>query len=242
VIDKIVSLLKAWQRLTRAIESLLVDNLSATAPWAAPLIPAYMAFDSMIRVLSFPLWVSIAGAVTVEVVGLSAVSTCFQFWDYNDSKKTSEQRAPMLLALGTAIFYLAIVLTVIVLLDNSPMLHKAAKALLSTLSVCAAVILALRAGHARRLQGIDDLRIERKAQRQERHVRDNSGMLDHDILEAAQITLRRDWRTLNPDERAQVRDMSTYDIMRVYSIPDRTARQWKQLAKRNGNGHKEVVS
>jgi len=57
------------------------------------------------------------------------------------------------------------VLTVNALLDDAPWLFRLAKALLSSLSVCAGVILALRAGHSRRIHEAEKAHEERKAER-----------------------------------------------------------------------------
>jgi hypothetical protein len=54
MIDRTVEGLRGWQRFTRAVEALLIDNIAATSPWLAPLIPAYLAWDSMSKVLAFP--------------------------------------------------------------------------------------------------------------------------------------------------------------------------------------------
>jgi hypothetical protein len=71
----------------------------------------------------------------------------------------------VLLALLTGGFYLLTVLTVNAMLDNSQSVYRLAKTLLSSLSVCAGVVLALRAGHVRRMAEAEQARQERKAER-----------------------------------------------------------------------------
>jgi hypothetical protein len=231
IIDRTVEGLRGWQRFTRAVEALLIDNIAATSPWLAPLIPAYLAWDSMSNILAFPPWVALAGAAVVELLGLSAVSTTFQFWDYNDTRRKSDQRAPVLLAITTALFYLCVVLTVNVMLDSGPALHKAAKALLSTLSVCAAVVLALRAGHSRRLESIEHVRAERRARR---HTSEINYLKKGNLPEIA------DWRALPLNDREVVKGMTTRQVVSRYGVSERTARNWRRYAEERHNGHRVI--
>jgi hypothetical protein len=165
--DRAVRFLNGWRDLTRALEGALVDNLAATSPWLAPLIPAYLGFRNMTGVLGFPPWVGIVGAIVIETLGLSTVHTVFTLWDYNDSRRKSDQRAPMWAALIVAVMYVLIILTVNVLLDyDSEPVEKVAMALLSSLSVVAAITLAVRANHARRVSDIQAEREERRELRQ----------------------------------------------------------------------------
>lgn len=148
----------------RALEETLVDVLAAFVPWLAPAIPAYLAWRNMTGVLGFDPLLAGVGAVVVEFLGLATVSTTITLWDYNDTKRAGEQRAPLWVAGLTALGYIGIVLTVNVLLDDAPTLHLLAQALLSLLSVIGAVTLAVRAQHARRLTAIEAGReAERKA-------------------------------------------------------------------------------
>ncbi len=165
MIDWVVGALQGWLRLIRAIESLLVDAIAATAPWLAPVVPAYMVYGAMKAELGFDQWVAVAGALVVEFLGLSAITTTFQFWDWNDSKNQKDPRAPLAVAIGAALFYLIVVLTVNVILDQATAAHKVAKALLSSLSVIAGIVLAIRSQHARRLAAREQEKAERKAER-----------------------------------------------------------------------------
>lgn len=176
--DTILSFFRTCMGVTRAMELMLVDVIAALIPWLAPVIPAYMAWQHMTSVLEFPGWVAGVGAAVVEFLGLSTVHTTFTFWQYNDERaarrvqhqtkarvkrKTQPKRAagaPVLVAGITAGVYLAVIITVNVLLDDAAMIERMAKALLSLLGTVAAVTLAIRAQHARRLSDAD----ERKAQ------------------------------------------------------------------------------
>lgn len=160
--------------LSQAFERLLVDVVAAFVPWLAPVIPAYLAFHSLYYVLiKDVLWVSIVGAVVVEFLGLATVTTVVQFGDFNasltpnPSPEVRGEKAPFWPAALIAGFYLIVVLTVNVLLDNSEPIQKFAKLLLSTLSVAGAVTISLRGQHRRRV----DLKILRDAKAGEERVR-----------------------------------------------------------------------
>lgn len=224
MIDKIIQILHAWGRLTRAVESILIDNIAATSPWLAPLLPAFMAHQAMSTHLGFPAWVSICGAVVVEFLGLASITTTFQFWDYNDSRRKLDQAAPVRFAGMAAGFYLIVVITVNVMLDPSPWLHRIAKALLSSLSVIAAIILALRAQHSRRLDGIQQERQDRKeARKLSRKIQEPSGNFPEGS----------DWRKLPEEDRRMIHDLSTAEIAARYQVSERTARNWR--SRKNGH-------
>ena len=161
-----VEFLRGWQQFVRATEALIIDVISMTIPWAAPLIPAYMAWEAMTHELLFPAWVALAGAAVVELLGLATINTAFEFWSYNQDKRKSDSRAPVFFALMTAAFYLTVILTVNVLLDPGILLHKLAKALLSSLTICGGTIIALRAQHSRRLDAIVQDKQDRRQLRQ----------------------------------------------------------------------------
>jgi hypothetical protein len=85
------------------------------------------------------------------------------FWQWNDGHKL--ERAPFWFAFGAGLFYVVIVLTVNAALDiwrDSEGVKILAHALLSLLSVDAAVIIAIRAQHASRLNERREKKEERK--------------------------------------------------------------------------------
>jgi len=153
------------QELTRNLERVTLDLVAATTPWLAPLIPAYLAGHNMLAVLGFPLPLAVIGAAVVEFLGLAAVHTTFQFWQWNETG-TGTFRAPTRVAGLVGVFYLAIVITVNVILEvgRVPAVGIAAKALLSLISVAAGVVLALRSQHARRLVEIQQQAVSRLEQ------------------------------------------------------------------------------
>ncbi len=149
------------------IEAGFINAIAAVTPWLAPMIPAYLVYHNMTERLGYPPAFGLIGAVAVEFLGLSAVYTAITFYQWNDSHKA--ERAPFWIAFGAGLFYVVIVLTVNAALDiwpDAPGVKIFAHALLSLLSVDAAVIIAIRAQHARRLNEREDAKAERKAARQ----------------------------------------------------------------------------
>ena len=155
MVEFIVNLLTGWREITNALETTLADNVAATVPWLAPLIPAAIAYDHMGSVLLFDPWLAFVGAAVVELLGLSTVTTTVQFWQYNiagdSTKPEPEGRAPFGMAFAAAAFYFLVVITVNVLLDEAGGTARLAKALLSTLSIVGALTVAIRSQHRRRV-------------------------------------------------------------------------------------------
>ena len=94
-VHNVTAFLRGWSQLTRALEATLVDNLAATIPWLAPIVPAYMIYSSLAGEIGFPHWVAVLSAAVVEFLGLATVSTTFQLWDYNDAKRKTDQHTPV---------------------------------------------------------------------------------------------------------------------------------------------------
>lgn len=150
----------------KKLEAMFIDTVAAVTPWLAPLIPAYLVYHNMTERLGYPPIFGLVGAAAVEFLGLSAVHTAVTFWQWNDAHKI--ERAPFWFAFGAGLFYVVIVLTVNAALDiwqGSDGVKILAHGLLSLLSVDAAVIIAIRAQHARRLNERDEARQERKRAR-----------------------------------------------------------------------------
>lgn len=253
-VQRVTAVLIAWGELTRALEATLIDNLAATIPWLAPVVPAFMIYHSLTAVIHFPAWVGAVSAVVVEFLGLATVSTVFQFWSYNDARRKTDPVAPMRVAAGAAGFYLAVVILVNVILDRAPLEQLVAKALLSTLSSVAAITLSIRAQHARRLGEIAAEKAERKAERAERRLSGNLPAARGEIGELPE-TFRyvsgagntpkaaeklADWRHLSPEEKDRIAAMTPIQVSRTYPVSDRTARAWVALARQNGYHHKEA--
>ena len=161
--------MRRWRSITQAAEGALLDNIAATTPWLAPALPAAIAYGNMTDHLHFDRWLAFVGALVIEFLGLAAVHTAFQLWEFNETKNDSEQAAPFRWSVYAGAFYLFIIIVVNIILETAVALDMwlegsqiVGKALLSFLSVVAAFVLALRSQHARRLAVKEQVKQERR--------------------------------------------------------------------------------
>jgi regulator of replication initiation timing len=161
--------MRRWRSITQAAEGALLDNIAATTPWLAPALPAAIAYGNMVNHLGFDEWLAFVGALVIEFLGLAAVHTAFQLWEFNETKNDSETEAPFGWAVGAGAFYLFIIIVVNIILETAVAIgvwleaaQITGKALLSLLSVVAAFVLALRSQHARRLAVKEQVKQERR--------------------------------------------------------------------------------
>lgn len=162
--DKLLSFFQRALDVNHAVYGLGIDVLAAYSPLLATLIPAWMMFENTSTHLGFPVWVALAAAVVVEVLGISAVHTTVSFWQFNSSlTRKGDLRSPFWVALGTSIAYIVIVLIVNTVLDaasGETMVNVIAGGTLSLLSLVGALIVAVRAQHALRLTGNDPASVQ----------------------------------------------------------------------------------
>jgi hypothetical protein len=215
--------LESLQDTSQTFERVVIDNVSAFTPWLAPLIPASMAYRNMITQLNFSPAISLLGAVAVEFLGLSAVATALEFWKFNEDKRKSDNSAPFIVALLTGVFYVVIILTVNATLELNQSLEVkvAAKAMLSLLSVVAAVIIALRSQHRRRLNDIADEKVQRKAERQQARSQENPG-----VSTESPIKTYADYARFN-ESRNGDGPITAEMLISTHGIPRSTAFRWQ---------------
>ena len=238
--DKLIQTLESWQAVTGKLEGVIVDNVSAAAPWLAPVVPAYLAYSNMTGVLSFPWYIALIAALVVEFLGLATTNTVFTLWEYNRTRKTTAPIAAIWPALSAAGAYIIVVIVVNVLLDLSNPVHVIAKALLSMLSILAAITLAIRAGHARRLAAIKQEREERRVARGKiptsaGNFPGGPGNFPQQAGNLPGNFHRVDWRKLPKDERLAIAQMTPKDVQTRYGVSPKTSRNWVSRA-RAGDG------
>lgn len=138
----------------RGAEASVVNFLSAIAPWGAPLIPATMVFYNLRGLLQFEPWIAFIAAAVVEILGLATVSTAMTFWQSNRKQRANYKKMPVIVPVVCFAWYLLVTITVNVLLEApwQPQvliyIKLIARALLTTLSIPAAVTLSIRAIHS----------------------------------------------------------------------------------------------
>lgn len=201
----------------KRLEAMFIDTVAAVTPWLAPLIPAYLVYHNMTERLGYPPIFGLVGAAAVEFLGLSAVHTAVTFWQWNDAHKI--ERAPFWFAFGAGLFYVVIVLTVNAALDiwqGSDGVKILAHGLLSLLSVDAAVIIAIRAQHARRLTERDEARQERKAARRDATTGKNDATMTRQPATRAEFMTQ--WRANG--------HQSIAELAQELGVNVRTAQRW----------------
>lgn len=144
-------------------EQNLIDRVARFTPWLAPLIPATFAYQSATNdaLLNQPMIIGLLIAATIEGLGLASVHTSLSLFEYiktHDKQKPKVEAAIMLLM---TLFYLAIVVVVNIVLDlQHPTQIVIAKALLSLVSIPAAVTLSIRQLHKAKLADEDEHKAE----------------------------------------------------------------------------------
>jgi hypothetical protein len=234
--------------IIRESEASVVNLLSSVAPWAAPLAPAFMSYTHMTGNMMFPTWVAWAVAIVVEVLGLSSISTILAFWSHNRRYKTEYKRAPTLIAVFSFAFYLFIVLLVNVVIDASKVpgsnldqqwVIVAARALLTLLSVPAAIILAIRTQHKELIDALDDEKAQRKAEKSRERSSSNTGSNgnhrsdDGSYQSDGKRQFFKDIQSGKLQEymNSQGLVMNGPAIAGIYNVSERTAWRWIRAAK-----------
>lgn len=151
-------------------ERAILDALSAVVPYTTAAIPAYLTYLHTRDIMSFPASVALLSAFTVEVLGVTAVSTAIRFYQWNLSHKQVADRAPFWLALSTYVFYVLITLTVNVVLEVYAGVRASAViwaiGLFSLLSLPSGVLISVRSQFGEMLEDKREKADQRKQERQ----------------------------------------------------------------------------
>lgn len=151
-------------------ERSILDLVSIFVPWAVPVIPAYLTYWHTLDMMQFPEWVAWTASFVVEALGITAVSTAIRFWRNNTLYKSQQEKAPFWLAVGVYVFYIAVVLTVNVLLEVTAGERSGtvilAIGLFSLLSFPSGVLISIRAQFREQLEERHERSQERRQARQ----------------------------------------------------------------------------
>jgi hypothetical protein len=215
-------IMDGWRHVIQVSERTLIDNVAATVPWLAPVSPAYMAWHNAVTLLGWPVWVAWVVAAAIEGLGLSVISTAFQLW--------KEKRNTFLVAVGTTVFYLFVVITVNVLLElGFPV--WIAKALLSLLSVPAAVTIALRSQNAQ----IVEQETVKAAQMIETQIHDQERARAEkleDEQRALAVKVAEDdriyQRQVQAEERARAHELK---LLKLQKTPEKVAETFQKVSE-----------
>lgn len=216
-------------------ENSAVNFFSAVAPWLAPLVPMQITVSHMTDYLEFPRWVAWTTGLVVEILGLAAVSTIMRLWRHNQVMRANKDKQPLWIPIAVYVFYLTVILVVIALPElaktRQDWIAVTVKIMLSMLSVPAVITLAIRAQNTEIVQ-------ERQTKRSGKKNLKHSAELPETYRKlTAEFS---DWRTLPRHDKAQVSEMSTAEIVQVYGVTERTARNWRNKSNQNGNAHQRA--
>lgn len=223
--------LNDWIRDT---ENSFVNFLSAFAPWLAPLIPAYMTFQHAKDTLKFPVVFAWTGALVVEILGFSAVSTYLSFWFYNRRNRAESKRAPIILVIVAFAFYLTLIIFSNVLLDTFPdkkWAEIAVRALFTLQTIPAAMLVSVRTQHRELLSEIA---------KERRNMHESSQNYPKNAEKSSESfgKFPKDWRSLEPtltkDQLEEIASL-TPEKMRVWAtqigVTEKTISNWRQSAR-----------
>jgi hypothetical protein len=173
---------KTWENDLRSIlnnlETILTDGIAAIGPWLTPIPSAALVAQATVEHLGWSRGLGWVTAAIIESLGITTVNTALTLWNYNQTRRKTDEAAPFLLAAALALVYLASTIGLTVLLDIVPDLARFAPALFPLLAMVGAVTLALRAGHKHRLQAIQAAKAERQAIRSTWTIPDRSGWVN----------------------------------------------------------------
>ena len=235
----------------RSAESSIVNLISTLTPWLAPLIPAYMTFQHVVNYLDFPYWIAITTGLTVEFLGLASVSTTLAFWTHNRRYKrlsksgqvitqNEYKRAPTIVPLATFAFYLTVVLTVNVVMDvYGEQAAILAKAMLTTLSIPAAVLIGSRVMHG---ELMDQIQTEREWNRKLRQENKEAAKVQQEIAPTSSQRRVEDYlqkHSLKPDDFGSGGSYSYTDLAQYLGIEPANVRVIMHRIKRNGSNGNE---
>lgn len=168
-------LIKALQYITHLVnqgEETVITFVSTFLPWIVPLVPAYTTYSHAIKPneLNFPPLIALAVGASVEGLGLTSMYRMFQMLEHNRKYKDAKQKSPWWIPAMTYLMYLAIVLSVNVVMDYStgvPWDKLITIGLLSVLSVPAGILIATTAIHNERVLEHQKVLAERRENRKQ---------------------------------------------------------------------------
>lgn len=245
----LIKSLKFITGLIKAGEETAITFISTVIPWLAPVVPAYITYNHSISDLGFWWPVALCVGISVEGLGLTSMYRTFQFLEHNRKYKDAKHKSPWGVPAATYVIYLAIVLTVNVVLDWQKGVngyHVAAIALLTLLSLPAGVLIAVMAVHEERVSEHQRVLAEQREQRRNRpqvpepvlrttpgsqNGSDGSGRTASRFREQIWGILERQWESQNRVPEDERRIPSTTEIAAELNLDRHKAKSyiWGQI-------------
>jgi hypothetical protein len=149
------------------VERVALAAVARLGVWVAPFPPAYFVARSAERRLGAARWAAWVIAIVVEVAGIAAAAATLRAYSWNREKLKSDAPAPVGLCLALCAVYLAVGVTVSVLLELRQELVVLAPALFFLLAGQVYVTAAMMADQVRREEGARAARVERREMRRQ---------------------------------------------------------------------------
>lgn len=211
-------------------EASFVNLLSSIAPWLAPLAPAYMSFDHMDKTLGFPFPIALAIGITIEVIGLSTVSTAMAFHAHNKRHTAKYKRAPVGMVVFLFVFYLITVFMINIVLDLAPEGNKyveaGASGSLILLEVPAALLIAIRTQHTELLNNLREEKEKKErlkvTQKFQRSYIDYPQDLPINVKDFRKLS-----KILTPEHREWILRTDANIVAELFGVSRKTAYNWK---------------
>ena len=151
-------------------ERSFLDLLSVLSPYFVPLPAAYLTYFHSVTMLEFPTWLGWTNAFVIESLGLASVSTAIRFYRNNKNYKSDKEHAPFNLAVFVYVFYLVITISLNVVLEIVAGTRGGwiifSIALFTLLSVPSGILISIRSLYTEMLEGRNEKKQERQAERQ----------------------------------------------------------------------------
>lgn len=198
-------------------EGAIITFVTTMIPWLAPAMPAWLTYSHLIEI-GIPKPIAGSMALTVEFLGLSAVSTAFQAMRHNKTHKADKRKVSLRFPIIAYVFYILVILTVNIVMEipmteiQKTWAEIASIGLLTLISTPAFIIA-----------------IARQEQRQIDREYDNSKQ------GKVSTTAKNDSKPVN------LSDMAVEDIMAIYNCSERTAYRKKEKARNNGHSKEKVT-
>lgn len=222
-------------------EQRLIKLIARIAPWLGPVPSAWLVGRAVELHLSFPWYMALVTALVVESLGLVSMYNWQNFTDWNRRKLKTDAPAPAGLPLALGVFYLALTIGLVVILEVVPSLATYAPAAMPLLAAVGTINLTLLAGQEAREAAAQREKMERKALR-------NAGKEERKAEKMERIAsakaAQRAEKAREADEQArEAAEHSLGNALRTYhALTENPSATGEQLAQSLGISRRSIVN
>lgn len=208
-------------------EGSFITLITALIPWLAPALPAYLTWYHLTGTLDIPGEVAAAMALTVEFLGLSAVSTAFASMRHNKTNQAQKNKVSLAFPIGAYIFYILVVVVVNIVQEipmdaQGKVISRIVSIGLLTLISAPAFVIAIARDQQRKIEQEVANKQASKSSNKLQEVAGNEQL-------SSRVTFR-DWRNVPHEHRLRIAELTASQIQEIYFLPERTSYGWKDKA------------